>query len=221
MTTSFTRAAAAFALILAFAPACGDDGAPDRDSGSSTSSGPGVGVGGAGPEIDPAACAPPAIWKRTDALLADVARALELDDPCTELGAAPCDLVHRSTLGESQPFRRAQYKRPESPFATTPLAFERVVLEACGRRVDADRAGDPRVFTALDLEATAVDPASDAMRATVTELFQRFHGRTPGDPEIAAIAGLATADDGAPRPASEVAVLACFAVGSSAELLFY
>jgi len=205
------------AALLLVAGGCSDDEAPAQKGATST-----TGAGGGAPENDPAACAPAAIWKRTDVLLADVAQALELEDaPCTELGEVPCAAVHRGTLGAAEPFLHARYKRPGSPFATTPLAFERVVLEACGRRVDADRAGPPRVFTALDLEANEIDPASDAVRQTVVELFQRFHGRTPAAAEIDAVAVLARGDDGAPRAASEVAVLACFAVGSSAELLFY
>ena len=173
------------------------------------------------PPVDAEACAPPVMWKRTTALVDDVYAALSLDpSTCVEAGAATCVQAHKVALGEAEPFMKTLYQRPKTPLATTPLAFERVVVRACAERVELDRAGEPVVFAALDFSAAAVEPTGSGTEAVVAELYRRFHGREPTAREVLAIQWLAVDEAGRRAPA-DFALLACIAVGSSVESLFY
>lgn len=172
---------------------------------------------------DVEAAAPTVVWKRTGAVLADLSAALEVPraDLCKELGVADCGEVHRVTLGANDPFDKALYRPFAEPLQTTPLALERVVLQAClaRRALDADAGkADAVVFKQFDLEASSV--SSEEVSALGVELYRRLLARDPSSAELDALAGARLEDSGAELPASRVAVMACLAVATSREFLF-
>lgn len=192
----------------------------DPSSGSETAETEGTGTDTDGPV--PGDCiaadeAPPdetLQWKRGAALVEDLKGALELDLPCTEFGVADCAAVHLVPLGGKDPFGAAMYRAVAEPMATTAMALDRMVLSACTNRVDLDAAGDPVVFTHFDLAGAA--PGLDPARALAAELYQRLLGRdaTPAElDEVATVASEGTARD--------YAVLACYAIGTTTEFLFF
>lgn len=204
-------------LIALVVGGCGESGSPWRPDP----------VTPAPPEpfvCDPDATAPPAEslqWKRVAALSADLARGLGLDDAtlCREVDAFDCVDVHRVTLGGNDPFGLAQYEPVASPLATTPAAVDRVVLTACRNAVDRDAAGAPETFT--ELPPTA-EPATRAqLDAQATLLYRRLLDRDPEPAELDALDALRLDPVGAPRPARELDLLACFAIGTTTETLLF
>lgn len=180
---------------------------------------------GTGGSCEASPVAPTVAWKRTGAVLADLGRAMSLapDQVCNELGDTACAAVHRVALGENDAFEKALYKPFAEPLGTTPLALERVVLHACGQRVDLDRAGTPVVFTHIDLNASSVgDTGADSPFAKdAAELGRRLLGRDLSAEEIAVLADLTVDDSGAKVSASDAAKLTCFTLGTSREFLFF
>ena len=87
------------------------------------------------PAVTDAACAPPEVeplrWKRSDALFADLAGALELERAavCSEQGV-DCARIHRVALGGNDPFESTIYSPLTEPLVITPLVAERVVMAA-------------------------------------------------------------------------------------------
>lgn len=166
-------------------------------------------------------------WKRTGAVLSDLSQALSINPNtvCQELGAISCEVVHRVSLGGNDPFDRALYKPFTEPLGTTPLAAERVAMQACVKRVELDKAsGAPSVWKNLDLNATDISgnlgPDSGFYKDTL-ELGRRLLARDLSADEIAELAVLAKDDAGAPVPSADVAKLVCFALGTSKEFLFF
>jgi hypothetical protein len=176
-----------------------------------------------GPQVEQAH-APNLQWKRAHAVQQDLMQALELeaDEVCLEVGTAPCvDQVHLVALGGHDPFDLGLYESLDAPLTTTPIALDRVVLSACVKRVELDRDGEGVVFGALDLEAPT--PAADdaALSTTTTNLYRRFLARDPLEPELAIIAKLGLDDEGQPVVGHEFASLACYAIGTTSEFLFF
>jgi hypothetical protein len=176
---------------------------------------------------DPVAVAPTVAWKRTEAVMADLGRALALtpDEVCQELGTTPCATVHRVALGASDPFERALYKPFAEPLGTTPIALERAVLHACVRRVELDRsAGQPVVFTHMDLLAPSAGAElgpDSPFGKDAAEVGRRLLGRDLLASELAELEALAVDDAGAAVASDEVAKLICFTLGTSREFLFF
>lgn len=163
------------------------------------------------------------VWKRHHAVERDFARALELpvEELCTELGAFNCIRdVHLAALGGNDPFGQGLYEPLESPLVTTPLAFDRIALAACGARVERDRLSAV-VFTQLDLAGEAPRADSDAFMATITTLYQRLLGRDAEPTEVEHIAELLVDDAGAPVSAAAFAHMACFTVATTTEFLYF
>lgn len=163
-------------------------------------------------------------WKRYRAVENDLVRALALSKEtlCNELGAYACvDEVHLAPLGGNEPFEKSQYEPARTPTAVTPVALDRVVLAACSRRVSLDTTSSPQVFTALDLGAGALSPDDGAVEETVVALYRRLLARDPLPEEVELARQLTTDDEGQPVSAADFAKLACYAVGTSVELLFY
>jgi hypothetical protein len=161
------------------------------------------------------------VWKRYRALEQDLVKALEVDAAtmCNELGQFSCvDLVHLVPLGGNDPIGKGQYVPAAAPQVTTPIAVERVVMAACGRRVDDDAAATPAVFTSLDLTADSVTEAE--ADATADVLYDRLLMRDPLETERDALRELRTDDDGADVSARDFAKMACLAVGTTTEFLF-
>jgi hypothetical protein len=160
----------------------------------------------------------------------DLARALALQpaEVCTELGSLQCvDRVHTVTLGGVDAYQ-SQILRPAlETGATTPLAVERVVLSACARRSRLDFADPARatLWTGLSLDIDGnLDLQSGAVPTDpITQLYERGLARHPSAREADALAELyATVLDERRRAAAEAwATLACFAIFTTTEFLFY
>ncbi|MDD9969402.1 MAG: hypothetical protein OXR73_24370 [Myxococcales bacterium] len=164
-------------------------------------------------------------WKRYAALEADLMRglALEADDVCRELGERSCIRdVHLVALGGNDPFQTSLTRPSEGTLSTTPLVVDRLMLNACGARVRADRAGAAKVFTVLDLSGPAPGPDDPSVDATIETLFRRLLGRDSRPSEVGLIKTLLRgAPDGSPLSAEQFAILSCFVVSSSIEFLFF
>jgi hypothetical protein len=161
------------------------------------------------------------LWKRNVALEQDIVRALELeqDEVCNERGTASCTReVHHVALGGPAPFSLGLHKALPAPMLSTAVVVDRVILSACTARVEKDAAGPAVVFTAIDLaDEHAPDAGDEAFVATVTALYRRFLSRDPTDEEVAVLGDLVSE----PMTARELAILACYSVGSTTEFLFY
>jgi len=161
------------------------------------------------------------LWKRNVALEKDIVRALELapDEVCNELGTASCTRdVHHVALGGAAPFSLGLHKALPTPMLSTAVVVDRVLLSACSNRVAKDALGPAVVFTALDLQDERGPAAGGkAFDATVTALYRRFLARDPTEQELSVLGDLARE----PMTAQEFAILACYAVGSTTEFLFY
>jgi hypothetical protein len=166
-------------------------------------------------------------WKRHHAVQQDLMQALALDatQVCTELGERSCtEEVHLVPLGGHDPFGLGLYESLDEPLVTTPLALDRVVLSACGTRVDLDEAagqGSAVVFTALDLAAPAPAGDTDGFRLTVRDLYRRLLARDPAEAELEALRELTVDDAGTPVLGAEFAKMACFAIGTTTEFLLF
>jgi hypothetical protein len=165
-------------------------------------------------------------WKRYSALEADLMQALDLpaDELCTEFGLESCiGTVHLAPLGGNEPFKSGLLEPTAEPLATTPAVMDRLLLSACGHRTELDRASkrSAKVFKGLDLEGDAPAPSDGKVQAVVTELYHRFLARDPSAQESAAVAELVRDDHAHAVPAAQFATLACFAVGTTTEFLFF
>lgn len=168
------------------------------------------------------------LWKRARALNNGLAQALAIppEDVCNELDRYSCvDLVHQVSLGGNDPFAQGLYEPLRAPSTTTALSFERVVLSACSAAVEIDAARPaPVVFRGHALSDDPLTYANDAAIGADllgTTLVQRIHGREPVVAELTALRELLVDDDGAPVSGRTFAKLACFAVASTTENLFY
>lgn len=166
-------------------------------------------------------------WKRYSAFEADLARAFALPagELCTELGTESCiHGVHLVPLGGHEPFTTGMLESASDPLATTPTVVERIVLSVCNKRVELDRAAgmlDAKVFGQLALDAPAPAPDSAAINDLITNLYRRLLARDPQPLELSSVAELAVDAAGQPLGGADFAKLACFAVGSSSEFLFF
>jgi hypothetical protein len=149
-------------------------------------------------------------FKRAERFNADLAQSLDLsvDEVCLELDAYPCSGdVHRVSLGGSDPYGTGLYEGWKETGPSTPLVVERIVISACQKRValDFDTPNSAKIFQSGKADA-----------ASVTLLYQRALQRSPTEAEVAHVLGLAT-----DVPVRTRAALACFAVLSTSEFLFY
>lgn len=165
-------------------------------------------------------------WKRYRQFEADLMRGLELDasQVCQELGGASCTRdVHRIALGGSKPIELGMYRPLARPLKTTPVAVDRVVLRACAARADLDAALGPDaavVFRGLEPAEPAPAPDDRVVTDVVDALYRRLLARDPDAGERARVAELARAD-GETVTGRDFAVLACFAIGTTSEFLFF
>lgn len=167
------------------------------------------------------------VWKRADALAADLSLALALspDTMCRELGVIPCVEAERVALGGSDPLGTGLYVPAARPGLTTPNAVDRLVLAACAERVAQDAAGPAEIVRSIDLDAASLDPDAAATRTAMetdaTELHRRLLARDPSADELAVLVDLARPAEGLTPTAREWATLTCFAIGSRTDNVFY
>lgn len=155
----------------------------------------------------------------------DLAQTLGLDPDavCDELDGVSCtDEVHTVTLGGVEPWNLGIYEPATHSAVTSPIAVDRVVLEACVRAVDRDLAGSPQVFD-LNLDGSALDVDDPSVEATITTLYNRAFLREPDEHEVEALTGLygAVESRSTATPARDWAVASCFASLTTMEFLFY
>ena len=148
---------------------------------------------------------------------------LPLADVCKELGTYDCvDNVHKISLGGVDPeFRRIDEPFKDAPIAT-PIAVDRVALNACSARSALDFA-TPESALIFGPLATSTTGLSDtvAIDASVSTLFQRMLRRAPTDGDIEKLRGLAEQTVAASESSQTFATLACFVAATTMENLFY
>lgn len=174
-------------------------------------------------QLAPASTRAHLVWKRAHAVEQDLARALALEpeELCTELATISCTRsAHLISLGGHNPYTKGIFEPVAEPLVTTPLALDRVVLSACGERVERDRSGEAELFSALDLDGEAPSADEPAFGETVEALYRRLLARDPLTEELAVLAELLVDDDGEPVSASRFAHLACFIIATTTEFSF-
>jgi hypothetical protein len=209
----------------------GVDGAPPADAGEL---GADVSVGLDRPPIpalEPIATAARARvrFKGGTVLQNELAQALELTraQVATELGTSDAFDVHRIALRGAEPYVSGIVEPIENTSVTTPLVVDRIVLSACRTRVDRDLAAPAQgvVFRGLPVDAGGALASRSApeVSAAIERLHRRLLGRDPEAHEREVLVGfygtVEALDE--PRPARAWAIMTCFMVASSAEMLFY
>jgi hypothetical protein len=195
---------------------------------SDAAAAPGGATAGAAGEATPFAIStrPELQWKRHVALENDLSAALDLppEELCRELGTDSCiRSAHISALGGNDPFASGMLEPSAEPMATSPNAYERVVLSACANRSQAELKGSKPalVFAGVDLKGAAPAPGDPAARELVVRLYRRFLARDPDPAEIELVASLAADAAGRPQSGLGFAQAACFAVGTNTEFIFF
>lgn len=164
----------------------------------------------------------------------DLATALSLprDQLCKELGALDCvDEVHRVVLGGVEPYDLGIYQPLVAAPMTAPIAVDRVALAACAKaaRRDVEQPADAVFFREVDL---AKGLAEADREAVAKRLYDRLLLRDAEGFEVEALVGLhddvvaelaaaQTTTTAAGNADEQWLTLACFAVASGTEALFY
>lgn len=159
----------------------------------------------------------------------ELAQALELTraQVATELGASDAFDVHRIALRGAEPYVSGIVEPIENTSVTTPLVVDRIVLSACRTRVDRDLAAPAQgvVFRGLPVDAQGglTRRGAPEVGAAVERLYRRLLGRDPEAHEREVLVGFYGTVEAArePRPARAWAIMSCFMVASSTEMLFY
>lgn len=218
--------AAAVALVAACSsnPNPAGDGGTDPDPDVAVDAGPGPAV-----QVTPST-RNDLLWKRYRAFEQGLGEALNLapNQICEELGRYDCiEQVHLVALGGNDPFLQGMHEPLPSPTATTPVAVERLILSACDNAVDVDATrGVPLVFLDLNLatDAPPLDLSDQAQSLavddTITSLYRRLLARDPLPAERAVVRRLVE-DDPDPMLPRELALLACYVIGTTAENVFF
>ncbi len=159
------------------------------------------------------------VWKRYRAVEGGLAAAMALtkDQLCAELGTKSCvNSVHLSVLGGNEPFVNGQFEGAPTPTALTAVAMDRIVMAACSKRLQLDKAvgATPTVFKYFPL--TDAKPIDADVKLQAAELYRRLLGREPDTAEMQLISAF-----GAAMPAGDrLALSLCVAIGTSAENIF-
>ncbi len=151
-------------------------------------------------------------FKGGERLRNDYAQALGLSpaEVCRELGEFDCvGVVHTVTLGGVEAYRSSLYEPQGKTAVTTPLAVDRLALSAC--RAAADRHG------------AAYAELEDPVLGLTETLYHRLLLREPTPAEVGHLRELhaEVVARGGAAPLQDWAVLACFAVATTTEALFY
>jgi hypothetical protein len=133
------------------------------------------------------------------------------EELCKELSVYDCTSeVHAIALGGVEPYRNGIYEPLPDTAVTTPIAVERVALSACARRARVDFA----------------DPANALIfrgEDQINKLYQRLLSRPAEPSEIQHLRDLHEEMKAIGHPSLDEkwAEVACFAVATSLEALFY
>ena len=137
---------------------------------------------------------------------------LDRGELCNELGRYNCVDIHRVAIGGVDPYSLGLYEKLPETTATAPLAVDRLAFHGCRERVDRDAVvgSQPLIFTA--------DRA-----ASIQTLYRRALSRDPNAEEIALLEDLyrdvMAANEADPERSFRI--LACYAVLTGVESLFY
>lgn len=156
------------------------------------------------------------VWKRYRAFENGLVKGLSLDkkDFCKELGKESCiDKVHLTVLGGNEPYESGQYERAQAPTALTAVAVDRIVLTACSKRLELDRQAAAAAVVFKHFPLTGAGPDAKALEAQTTELYRRILARDPEAKELAAVEAIRAQN----LAADKLALMLCFAIGTSAE----
>ncbi len=163
--------------------------------------------------------------KRWRQLSLDLEGALELaeDDICKETDRFQCTSLHVIPLGGISEDNGVYEPQSVLP-GTAGLATERVVLQACTHRLEADRElqeadEDARVFTHIDLEGSEL--TEEAGQNQATELWRRLLMRDPSETELAGAISLHESVVSSGGDNAAWGVMLCLALGTSTEALTY
>jgi len=159
--------------------------------------------------------------KRWRQLSLDLQGALQLveDDVCREADRFDCTTLHVVPLGGVSS-DNGLYSPQAQQSVTTGLAIERVVLQACIRRLDLDREADvPVVFGHIDLDGDTLD--TEEATAQANELWRRLLARDPSPEELGDAEALHGRIVDAGGDTASWAAMLCMAVGTSTEALTY
>ncbi len=162
--------------------------------------------------------------KRWRQLHLDLQGALELapSDVCNETGIYDCRILHNVPIGGVS-IENGLFRPIDALSATTGLAVERFVMQACATRAALDAeavtAGEEPVLFPLDPDGTTLD--REAADPVITTLYRRLLARDPLPEELDAVHALhpGIIEDGGRN--LEWAWMACFAVGTTTEALLY
>lgn len=170
-------------------------------------------------------------FKRSARIRNDFSEALGLTtaELCLELGNFSCtDIVHSVSLGSVEPYTVGVYEPPEATAGSAPLIVERVALAGCITRVDRDTAGSGtagQIFGGVFLDG---DPAMSATEraaapAAIAALYRRALRRDVETAESDRLVAMydEVVTEGSAAPTRDWAVLACFAVLTTTESVFY
>lgn len=161
------------------------------------------------------------VWKRYRAFEDGLSRGLELpkDKTCSEIGQHSCvDKVHLTSLGGNEPFVLAQWERSQAPSVLTSVAVDRMVLAACNNRLQLDKTAGTAAFVFKHFPLAEGSPLPNAgqIKAQATELYQRLLARDPEGVELELVTSFGSKAAGA----EQLALILCYAVGSSSENIF-
>lgn len=136
---------------------------------------------------------------------------LPANELCRELGTFDCiEDAHRIALGGVEPYQ-LRFNRPLRTLPVTSLmAVERVVLSACATATGRDQSLVGRPQTT----------GKEELRAVVESLYRRLLQREVTEVEAEKLLNFYDEIESA-DPVHDWAVLACFAIGTSVEALFY
>lgn len=159
--------------------------------------------------------------------IADVL-ALPADDLCKETGEVDCiEDVHRIALGGVDAYNGGAPAPISESMVTTPIAWERVVLSACSKRVDKDLASPSSavIFAGIqtDNQGNLANVGAPEVTNAITMLYQRALKRPAQNYEIEAIKSLYGDALTAVKTnaAEQWATAACYVVLTNVEFVFY
>jgi len=155
----------------------------------------------------------------------DLAAALELPrgELCKELGVYDCQAaVHKIALGGVEPYRQTVYQPVRDRSMSSVNAVDRLALSACDARMARDFASPGTAIIFKEIAAGGPAPV-EAVDTVSKRLYQRLLGR---DASVEELGHLAAFHEELKRSAGaeaerRFATLACFAVASTEEALFY
>ncbi|HEX8538137.1 MAG TPA: hypothetical protein VF664_11780 [Cystobacter sp.] len=156
------------------------------------------------------------------------ALSLSPEQVCNELGRYACTTdVHNVVLNGVDPYVVGLFEPLKVTGATTPNVIDRVALAACARRVSLDvtTPGQAVLFKGLELDAQGrlANREGAPVRDAITSIYQRTLLRDPTEAEVGTLSQLATQieSSGSQTPGRAWMTMACFAVLSSAESIFF